>query len=115
MNIEMEAEPSGEQLEVSRVVLQYADLNKEEWTENQKDQDKYIDMLESRLREVEEKERGEVSRREQQELQEIAAQIAELKATEEPSSAQYKLSPHQHPSDEKSENHNFLQKSYLFR
>ena len=45
-------------------------------------------MLESRLREVEEKERGEVSRREQQELQEIAAQIAELKATQAPSSAQ---------------------------
>ena len=88
MNLEMEAEPSGEQLEVSRVVLQYADLNKEEWTENQKDQEKYIDMLESRLREVEEKERGEVSRRQQQELQEIAAQIAELKVTQAPSSAQ---------------------------
>ena len=44
--------------------------------------EKYIDMLE-----VEEKERGKVSRREQQELQEIAALIAELKATQAPSSA----------------------------
>ena len=98
MNLEMEAEPVGEQLEVSRVVLQHSDLNNEEWTEKWKDQDKYIDMLESRLREVEEKGRGEVSRREQllvmrltgkeQELQEMAAQIAELKAAQAPSSAQ---------------------------
>ena len=98
MNLEMEAEPSSEQLEVSRVVLEHADLNNEEWTEKWKDQEKYIDMLESRLREVEEKERGEVSRREQllvmrltgkeQELQEMAAQIAELKAAQAPSSAQ---------------------------
>ena len=88
-----------DQIEVSRVVLQHSDLTNEEWREKWKEQEKYIDMLESRLREVEEKGRGEGgSRREQllvmrltgkeQELQEMAAQIAELKAAQAPSSAQ---------------------------
>ena len=86
----MEAEVS-----VSRVVLVNPDSSTEEFTKMWSEQDKYIDHLEARLRE---KGRSETGRREQllvmrltakeQELQEMAAQIAELKAAQAPSNTQ---------------------------
>ena len=83
---------------VSRVVIDNFDMTAGEMSRLWAEQDKYIDLLESRLREGEEKVRGETSRREQmlvlrltgkeQELQEMTAQIAELKSAQAPSSAQ---------------------------
>jgi len=81
--------------EVIRVVLDNPEANAEELTKMWTEQDKYIDLLEARLRE---KGRTDTSRREQllvmrltakeQELQEMAAQIAELKAAQAPTNAQ---------------------------
>lgn len=81
--------------EVIRVVLDNPEANAEELTKMWTEQDKYIDLLEARLRE---KGRTDTSRREQllvmrltakeQELQEMAAQIAELKASQAPTNAQ---------------------------
>ena len=90
----MEAEVRPE-AEVSRVVLDNPEASAEELTKMWAEQDKYIDLLEARLRE---KGRTDTSRREQllvmrltakeQELQEMAAQIAELKAAQAPTNAQ---------------------------
>ena len=110
MNVEMETEtdagpprPEAESMEaevrpeaeVSRVVLDNPEASAEELTKMWAEQDKYIDLLEARLRE---KGRTDTSRREQllvmrltakeQELQEMAAQIAELKAAQAPTNAQ---------------------------
>ena len=108
MNVEMETEtdagppkPEAEtteaevRVEVSRVVLDNPEASAEELTKMWTEQDKYIDLLEARLRE---KGRTDTSRREQllvmrltakeQELQEMAAQIAELKAAQAPTNAQ---------------------------
>ena len=83
---------------VSRVALDSTELPAAEMVKLWAEQDKYVDLLEARLRELEEKGRGDTSRREQmlvmrltakeQELQEMAAQIAELKAAQAPTSAQ---------------------------
>jgi len=83
---------------VSRVALDSTELPAAELVKLWAEQDKYVDLLEARLRELEEKGRGDTSRREQmlvmrltakeQELQEMAAQIAELKAAQAPTSAQ---------------------------
>ena len=101
MNVEMEADTSMRpecEGGVVRVVIDNFDMTAGEMSRLWAEQDKYIDLLESRLREGEEKVRGETSRREQmlvmrltgkeQELQEMSAQIAELKASQAPSSAQ---------------------------
>ena len=109
MNVEMETEGGVEArndcdhnpLEgesVSRVALDSTELPAAEMVKLWAEQDKYVDLLEARLRELEEKGRGDTSRREQmlvmrltakeQELQEMAAQIAELKAAQAPTSAQ---------------------------
>ena len=101
MNVEMEADTSMRpecEGGVVRVVVDNFDMTAGEMSRLWVEQDKYIDLLESRLREGEEKVRGETSRREQmlvmrltgkeQELQEMTAQIAELKASQAPSSAQ---------------------------
>ena len=101
MNVEMEADTSMRpecEGGVVRVVNDNFDMTAGEMSRLWAEQDKYIDLLESRLREGEEKVRGETSRREQmlvmrltgkeQELQEMSAQIAELKASQAPSSAQ---------------------------
>ena len=101
MNVEMEADTSMRpecEGGVVRVVIDNFDMTAGEMSRLWAEQDKYIDLLESRLREGEEKVRGETSRREQmlvmrltgkeQELQEMTAQIAELKASQAPSSAQ---------------------------
>ena len=90
--IEAEVRPEAE---VSRVVLDNPEASAEELTKMWAEQDKYIDLLEARLRE---KGRTDTSRREQllvmrltakeQELQEMAAQIAELKAAQAPTNAQ---------------------------
>ena len=95
--VRTESEPHEGDL-VTRVTLESNDLSSSEFSRLWTDQDKYIDMLEARLRLLEEKGRGETSRREQllvmrltskeQELQEMAAQIAELKAAQAPSAAQ---------------------------
>lgn len=110
MNVEMETEtdagpprPEAETMEaevrpeaeVSRVVLDNPEASVEDLTKMWSEQDKYIDHLEARLRE---KGRTDTSRREQllvmrltakeQELQEMAAQIAELKAAQAPTNAQ---------------------------
>ena len=110
MNVEMETEtdagpprPEAESMEaevrpeaeVSRVVLDNPEASAEDLTKMWAEQDKYIDLLEARLRE---KGRTDTSRREQllvmrltakeQELQEMAAQIAELKAAQAPTNAQ---------------------------
>jgi len=110
MNVEMETEtdagpprPEAEtveaevrpEVEVSRVVLDNPEASAEDLTKMWAEQDKYIDLLEARLRE---KGRTDTSRREQllvmrltakeQELQEMAAQIAELKAAQAPSNTQ---------------------------
>ena len=73
----------------TRVVLEQFDMTAPDMAKVWGEQDKYIDTLESRVRELEEKGRVESSRREnllvmrltakEQELQEMAAQIAELK------------------------------------
>ena len=101
MNVEMEADTSSRpdcEGGVARVVLDNFDMTAGEMSRLWAEQDKYIDLLESKLREGEEKVRGETSRREQmlvmrltgkeQELQEMTAQIAELKSAQAPSSAQ---------------------------
>ena len=90
----MEAEVRPE-AEVSRVVLDNPEASAEDLIKMWAEQDKYIDLLEARLRE---KGRTDTSRREQllvmrltakeQELQEMAAQIAELKAAQAPTNAQ---------------------------
>ena len=110
MNVEMETEtdagpprPEAESMEaevrpeaeVSRVVLDNPEASAEDLIKMWAEQDKYIDLLEARLRE---KGRTDTSRREQllvmrltakeQELQEMAAQIAELKAAQAPTNAQ---------------------------
>ena len=110
MNVEMETEtdagpprPEAEtveaevrpEVEVSRVVLDNPEASAEYLNKIWAEQDKYIDLLEARLRE---KGRTDTSRREQllvmrltakeQELQEMAAQIAELKAAQAPTNAQ---------------------------
>jgi len=81
----------------TRVVLDQFDLTSTDLAKVWGEQDKYIDMLENRVRELEEKGRVESSRREnllvmrltakEQELQEMAAQIAELKSAQAPSTA----------------------------
>jgi len=81
----------------TRVVLEQFDITATNMAKVWGEQDKYIDMLESRVRELEEKGRVESSRREnllvmrltakEQELQEMAAQIAELKSAQAPSTA----------------------------
>ena len=101
MNVEMEADTSMRpdcDGGVTRGVIDNFDMTAGEMSRLWAEQDKYIDLLESKLREGEEKVRGETSRREQmlvmrltgkeQELQEMTAQIAELKAAQAPSSAQ---------------------------
>jgi len=101
MNVEMEADTSMRpdcDGGVTRVVIDNFDMTAGEMSRLWAEQDKYIDLLESKLREGEEKVRGETSRREQmlvmrltgkeQELQEMTAQIAELKSAQAPSSAQ---------------------------
>jgi len=84
-----------------RVVLEparLAELPVPELLQLWAEQDRYIDQVEERARLLETATRGEASRREQllvmrltakeQELQEFAAQIAELKAAQAPSTAQ---------------------------
>jgi len=101
MNVEMEADTSSRpecEGGLTRLVLDNFDMTAGEMSRLWAEQEKYIDLLESRLREGEEKVRGETSRREQmlvlrltgkeQELQEMTAQIAELKSAQAPSSAQ---------------------------
>ena len=100
MNVEMEADTSMRpdcDGGVTRVVIDNFDMTAGEMSRLWAEQDKYIDLLESKLREGEEKVRGETSRREQmlvmrltgkeQELQEMVSQIAELKAAQAPSTA----------------------------
>jgi len=84
--------------EISRVILDQFDLTSTDLAKVWGEQDKYIDMLEAKLREISDKGRSENSRREnllvmrltakEQELQEMAAQIAELKSAQAPSTAQ---------------------------
>jgi len=81
----------------SRVVLDQFNMTATDMAKVWGEQDKYIDTLESRVRELEEKGRVESSRREnllvmrltakEQELQEMAAQIAELKSAQAPSTS----------------------------
>ena len=98
---EVEGEPLSPTQSVAavatRVVLDQFDLTSTDLAKVWGEQDKYIDMLENRVRELEEKGRVESSRREnllvmrltakEQELQEMAAQIAELKSAQAPSTA----------------------------
>jgi len=96
---EVEGEPLSPSLPVAatRVVLDQFDMTATEMEKMWGEQDKYIDLLEGRVREMEEKGRVESSRREnllvmrltakEQELQEMAAQIAELKSAQAPSTA----------------------------
>merc|ERR1719233_520759 len=80
-----------------RVVLDQFDITATDMEKLWGEQDKYIDLLESRVREMEEKGRVESSRREnllvmrltakEQELQEMAAQIAELKSAQAPTTS----------------------------
>ena len=87
----------GGQVVATRVVLDQFDMTAANMAKVWGEQDKYIDMLESRVRELEEKGRVESSRREnllvmrltakEQELQEMAAQIAELKSAQAPSTS----------------------------
>ena len=96
---EGEREPLSPTLPVAatRVVLEQFDMTATDMEKVWGEQDKYIDMLESRVREMEEKGRVESSRREnllvmrltakEQELQEMAAQIAELKSAQAPTTS----------------------------
>ena len=91
-----EAEPDKEESAVNRVVLDsFDDVDiAKAWSS----QDKYIDMLERRLKQLEERGRSETSSRErllvfrlsskEQELQELTAQITELKSAQSPSQAE---------------------------
>jgi len=96
---EGEREPLSPTMPVSftRVVLEQFDITATDMEKLWGEQDKYIDLLESRVREMEEKGRVESSRREnllvmrltakEQELQEMAAQIAELKSAQAPTTS----------------------------
>jgi len=85
------------QVVATRVALEQFDMSPTSMAKIWGEQDKYIDMLENRVRELEEKGRVESSRREnllvmrltakEQELQEMAAQIAELKSAQAPSTS----------------------------